>query len=97
MAKTYFLIFRAIPAEDNEHYGLVKGALAHFWIVDTQPASALFRAENYLAKYKWEIVELEQDVVETKAEHFVERDIGLEHYNEAQVHGISVAFASWVA
>ena len=97
MAKTYYLLFRVVPAEDNVHHGMIKGALAHFWVVDTLPASALFRAENYLAKYKWRITELVQDAVETTAEHSLEKEIGIKHYIEAQVHGISAAFASWVS
>ncbi len=93
--KTWFLAFRVIPAKDNEEKLFTEGALAHFWVIDASSKNAFSRCQVYLDRRKWTIADVEQPAVETTAEHFAQKDIGTQHYLEAQATGFSVAFFAW--
>ena len=93
--ETYFLILKAKPATDNEHYGKVKGASVHFWVLDKNPQNAESRAKHYLSKYRWELVRVEQSAVEITPEQFVRKDIGSLNYRKAQKYGIAAFFSAW--
>lgn len=93
--KTYFLTFQVIPTKTNEHYDIVKGALASCWVLGNDPQSALAEAEFFVSKDDWEIEGIESFPIETTQDHFQERDIGLQQYMKAQENGIAIAYAAW--
>jgi hypothetical protein len=55
--KIFFLQFRVIPHNINEHFELIDGALASCWIKDNNQQSAYIKAEFYVSKYDWDIAD----------------------------------------
>jgi len=84
---TFFLTFRVVPTTDNEHYYLVKGALANCWVLEDSPENAFSKAFFYVSKGDWEVEEIENFPVETTENHFIGKDIGLQNYEKAQEDG----------
>jgi len=93
--ETYYLEFKVKPFESNPLNEGLAGALAFVWVVEKTPERAQQRAEHYLSEYQWEILSMEQSAIVTNAEHFAQRDIGLQNYNKAQKYGIAVVFSAW--
>jgi hypothetical protein len=93
--KTYFMVFRVKPTEDNEQYQLVEGALAHFWVVEDDPQCAYAQAEFYLKKYDWIIEDLDTFPVEVAKKEFEGKDLGIEYFQKAQNEGIAFVLAAW--
>lgn len=93
--KTYSLTFRVVPTEDNEHYSLVEGALAHCWVVENDPQCAYAQAEFFVKKYDWIIEKIDELPVAVTRKDFIEKDIGLEQYQKAQEEGIAFIIAAW--
>lgn len=93
--KTYFLKFRVIPTKTNEHYDIVKGALASCWVLQNDPQSALAEAEFFVSKSDWKMKKIESFPVETTEEHFIGKDIGLQNYKKAQENRIAIAYVVW--
>ena len=89
---TYFLTFRATPTEENEQYDMVESALVHCWIVEDSPEDAFSKASFYISKYDWIIKRTEQYPIVTIREDFIEKDLGLQHYDKAQEEGIAIVF-----
>lgn len=90
----YFLTFRVVPTEKNEHFSMIKGALARFWVLEKSSENAQSRAEYYLGQYQWEIEALEDPPIECEREQFSpsERSQG---YDKAQRFGIALVLKSW--
>lgn len=93
--KTYFLAFKVIPHPNNVRAMTVAGAIAHFWIVDSEPDRAVLRAEQYLQNSGWLIQDMEQQPLETTAKHFSQREIGLKYFRLAQQKGLAVYLLGW--
>lgn len=93
--KTYFFTYKVIPSQNNPHALRVAGAYAHFWVVDVSVENAIHRAQNYLSEYMWIIESWEQQPVETNAEHFAQKDLGLICYLKAQEQGLVAQFLGW--
>lgn len=91
---TYFLMFRVVPTEKNKYFSRLKGAFAHFWVLEKSPESAQPRAEHHLGQHDWEIETLEQSPVETIPEQFV-RTEELSAYRKAQRYGIALVLRAW--
>ena len=87
--KTYFIVFRVKPTEDNEQYQIVEGALAHFFVVEDNPQCAYAQAEFYLKKYDWIIEDLDTFPVEVTGKKFEDNELGIEYYQKAQNEGIA--------
>jgi len=92
---TYFLKFQVVPTEANEHYSLVKGALAFCWVVENDAQSAYAKGDFFVTKYDWKIEKIDTFPVEVTKEHFLEKDIGIEQYNKAQEEGIAIVYSAW--
>lgn len=90
--KTYFFIIKVVPSHNSRQADKVKGALAHFWVLDDSVENAVNRAEHYLSEYMWEIQGWEQEPVETTAAHFAQKKIGLKCYQKAQTQGLVAHF-----
>ena len=93
--KIFFLEFKVIPTNDNEHFDLVEGALASCWIKDNNPQSAYAKAEFYVSKEDWEIEKIESLPIEVLEEHFLERDLGKEQFCKAQKEGNAIIYSAW--
>ena len=93
--KTFFMTFVVVPSLSNEHYTLVKGALAHCWVLENNHQSAYAKASFFVSKYDWKIEKMDTFPIETTKEHFLERDLGLEQYIKAQEEGIAIIYAAW--
>jgi hypothetical protein len=93
--KTYFLSLKVIPTEENEHYNVVEGASANFWILENSPKNAFSKAVFYASKYDWKLTKIETPPVETTRINFIGRDIGLQNFDKAQKDGIAVVFVAW--
>lgn len=92
---TYFLSLNVSPTQDNAQYAVVRGALAHCWIVEDNPEDAFSKASFYVAKYDWSVEDIETYPIETTRQDFAQRDLGLENFDKAQRHGIAVVFLGW--
>ena len=92
---TYYLTLKVIPDKANENYNIVKGAVAHCWILEDNPETASSNSIFYVSKYDWEVERIENFPVETTRNHFIDKDIGLHNYDKAQEDGIAVVFAAW--
>lgn len=93
--KTYYLQFSVVPSDANEHCETIEGALACCWILENHPDNAYRKARFYVEKGDWEVRSIESHPTETTREDFADRDIGVQHYDKAQVKGIAVAFVGW--
>jgi len=93
--KTFFLEFKVTPTNANEHFTLVKGAIASCWIQENNPQSAYSKAEFYVKRNDWKFEKIECLPIEVTEEHFLERDIGLEQYLHAQEEGIAIIYTAW--
>lgn len=93
--KIFFLQFKVIPTNVNEHFDLVEGALASCWIKDNNPQSAYAKAEFFVSKEDWEIVKIESYPIEVIEAHFLERDLGKEQYFKAQKEEIAIVYLAW--
>jgi hypothetical protein len=92
---TYFLTLEVAPAEENEHYDMVKGALVHCWVLEDSPENALSKASFHVTKYDWVVQKIETYPIETTRNYFIEKDIGLQNYDKAQNDGIAIVFLAW--
>lgn len=93
--KTFFMTFEVVPTVSNEHYSIVKGALAHCWVLENNRQSAYAKASFFVSKYDWKIEKMDTFPVETTEEHFLEKDLGLEQYIKAQEEGIAIIYTGW--
>lgn len=93
--KTFFLQFKVTPTNINQHFELVKGALASCWIQANDSQSAFAKAKFYVLKSDWEVGEIDVLPVEVTKDHFIGRDIGLEQYLCAQEKGIAISYTAW--
>lgn len=93
--KTFFVTFQVSPTLDNEHYAIIGGGEAHCLIVENNPQSAFIKAKFFTEKGNWTIDAIETSPIEVNEENFLERDIGLELYREAQKEKIAIAFVTW--
>lgn len=92
---TFYLTLRVAPTPNNPHLNDVEGALASCWVCCDTPQSALAKANFYVRRYDWDIVEVENPPTETTQDDFTGKDIGLEQYKHAQEHGIAMVFSAW--
>lgn len=93
--KIFFLEFKVIPTNVNEHFDLVEGALASCWIKDNNSQSAYAKAGFFVSKEDWKIVNVESYPVEVIEAQFSERDLGKKQYCKAQKEGIAIIYAAW--
>lgn len=93
--KIFYSQFKVIPTRENEKYDLVEGALANCWIKENNPQSAYAKAEFFVLKGDWQIIEVENHPVEVNESDFIGKDLGIEHYLEAKTEGISIAYVGW--
>ena len=89
------MAFRVFPAESNEHYNLVEGALASCWILDNDAQSAYARAKFFVSKYDWIIEKVDSFPAEVTKEMFLGKDIELAQFNKAQEKGIAICYKAW--
>ncbi len=93
--KTYYLKFKVIPTESNEHHNLVEGAWASCWVLENDAQAAYAQADFFIRKYDWLIEKVEEYPIEVTRELFLERDIGLEQYDKAQKEGFAIVYVAW--
>ena len=93
--KIFFITFQVVPEENNEHFKLVAGALALCWIAEDDAQAAYVKAKFFISKYNWKILEVETPLTEVTESHFLEKDIGLEHYKKAQEQGVAIVYSAW--
>lgn len=89
---TFYLTLRVAPTPNNPHVNDVEGALVLCWVCDDTPQSALAKANFYVRRYNWDIVEVEVPPTETTQDDFTGKDLGLEQYKHAQENGIAMVF-----
>ena len=93
--KIFFVEFKVVPTHANEHFDLVEGAIAHCWIKDNSQQSAYARAEFYISKEDWDIVNVEEYPIEVSKKHFIGKDLGEQQFCKAQEEGIAIIYAGW--
>jgi hypothetical protein len=93
--KIYFLSLKVVPTKDNEYYKAIEGASALFWILESSPKNAFSIASFYISKYEWKLKKIETPPVETERDYFIERDLGLQCFDEAQKDGFAMVFMGW--
>jgi hypothetical protein len=93
--KTFFISFRVIPTDENEHYSTAEGAIAGCWIVENDHLTATTRASFHISKDAWSIQDIDTPAVEVTEDCFRDRDIGLEQFQRAQKEGIAIFYAAW--
>lgn len=93
--KIFFSQYKVKPTRENEKYDLVEGALAHCWIKEVYPQSAHAKAEFFVLKGDWQIIEVQNHPVEVNESDFIGKDLGTEHYLKAKSEGISIVYAGW--
>lgn len=91
--KTYFIQFKVSPTLENEHFKVAEGALVDCWILENEPDAAYAKAEFQVAKYDWNIVNIEIPLVEVFEEDFLGEYI--EQYMKAQVEGYAFFYTAW--
>ena len=57
--KTFYITIEVIPTPSNEHFDLIKSALACCWILENDPQSAFAKAEFYVSRYDFKIKEVD--------------------------------------
>ena len=50
---TYYMVFNVSPTKENKHCEMVKGALAHCWVLDSNPVNAYMKARFHVSRYDW--------------------------------------------
>ncbi len=93
--KIFYSQFKVKPTRENEKYDLVEGALAHCWIKEVNPQSAHAKAEFFVLKGDWQIIEVQNHPIEVNESNFTGKDLGIEHYLKAISEGISIAYVGW--
>ncbi len=89
------MTFRVVPTISNKHYDLVEGASAHCLILDIDPQSAYLKARFYVSRDDWQIEKIESLPIEVTENNFLQKDIGLEQYKNAQKKGVAIVYAGW--
>lgn len=95
MLKTFFVSFRIVPTVKNKQYELVAGAVANCWVRESDSQAAYAKAAFNVSKYDWRIEEVETYPVEVTRDQFLERDLGLEQFVQAQKEGIAIVYMAW--
>ncbi len=93
--KIFYSQFKVEPKAENEQYDIVAGAVAHCWIKETNPKNAHLKAEFFVSKNDWGIVEVENYPIEVNESHFAEKSMGKENYLNAKSNGISIFYVGW--
>lgn len=93
--KIFFSQYKVEPTRENEKYDLVEGALTHCWIKADNPQSAHAKAEFFVLKEDWKIIEIQNHPFEVNESDFRGKDLGIKHYLEAESEGLSIAYAGW--
>ena len=93
--KTFYTRYNVKPAPSNGHAATIAGAAAHFWVRDKSPERAEQRANHYIDKYNWLLIDQEQRAAPTTEELHHGKPLGLLYYRKAQEFGIAVHFLGW--
>ena len=92
--KIFFLKFKVTPTKANEHFSLVESAEASCWIQGTDSQSVCVKANFYVSMSDWKIEKIDGLPVEVTEENFIERDLGLEQYRNAQKEGMAIVYVA---
>lgn len=84
-----------VPTESNTLFDEIEGAQVTCWLYDYDSISAYSKAIFYVKKYDWEIMKVIVHPKIVTEKDFIDRDIGLEHYNTAKKDGMSFFYAGW--
>jgi hypothetical protein len=93
--KIFFLSFKIIPTKNNEHFDLVKGAIASCWVKSNDVKSAYIKASFFIQKADWEILDIENYPYEVSEKNFLKRDIGNKQFLKAKEDGIAIMYLGW--
>ena len=93
--KTFYISFRVVPTDENDHYSTAEGAIAGCWIVEIDHLTATTRASFLIARDAWSIQDIDTPAVEVTEDCFRDRDIGLEQFQRAQKEGFAIFYAAW--
>jgi hypothetical protein len=91
----FYLKLKVEPSERNPQVGLVSGAYAHCWILDSSDVAAYNKALFYIAKGEWTVVSVEEPLSEVTIADFEGRDIGAAKFHEAREKGIAIVYVAW--
>ncbi|WP_312210619.1 hypothetical protein [Acinetobacter variabilis] len=92
MNKTYFLTFKVKALENNSEWSKYKNVSATCWVKAFSAISAYRECIHYLSREKLKIKGLDESIVNVTREMFIDRDIGLEHFDNAQEQGFSIFY-----
>ncbi|MEN8380686.1 hypothetical protein [Acinetobacter radioresistens] len=92
MNKTYFLTFKVKSLESNSQWSKYKNLRAICWVKAFSAISAYRKCIHYLSREKLKIKGLDESIVNVTREMFIERDVGLEHFDNAQRYGFSIFY-----
>ena len=97
MQKTYFVKYRVEPNPLNDEFEKIQGAFASMWVLCENEPEAMTLTRNYLAKYHWIIVAVDQHAFVTTLEHYTdyEKELGRKAFLDAQLNGISCCLTAW--
>lgn len=92
MKKIYFLTFKVKGLENNSQWSKYKNISATCWVKAFSAMSAYRECIHYLKRENLKIQGLDESIVKVTREMFIDRDIGLEHFDNAQKYGFSIFY-----
>jgi hypothetical protein len=91
----YYLSYKVAPTKKNFQYNIIAGSEAYCFF-KARSADVAFRKSKFeILKGDWEIIELSREPIEVAREDFLEKDIGLKHFDNAVKMGHSIIYMSW--
>src|SRR5690606_28429907 len=92
MNKTYYLTFKVKALENNSEWSKYKNVSATCWVKAFSAMSAYRECVHYLKRENLKIQGLDDSIINVTREMFIDRDIDLEHFDNAQKHGFSIFY-----
>ena len=92
MKEIYFLTFKVRGLENNSEWFKYKNLRATCWVKAFSAMSAYRECVHYFNRENLKIQGLDESIVNVAREMFIDREIGLEHFDHAQKHGFSIFY-----
>lgn len=95
MPQTYFVMFETSPEPGSAIDSRIDGALAHVWVLESDPTSAMIKASYKVRQAGWKIDKVETQPVAVDRDDFKNKDLGLKSFDECQQDGLSLVFVGY--
>ena len=92
MPETFFICFETSPEPGSVIDSRIEDALAYCWVAESDPGSAMMKANYKVRQSGWKIEKVETPPVQVTRESFDGKDWGLECYEKCQEDGIALFF-----